>query len=281
MQEFLLAYIKKASVKWKKKPKIVYGDFQDALVLIFGKPKTAIFAHMDTTGFMVRYNKELTGIGGPAFRKNDELATSKNDVSKISISGKEPNQKIKTSKNFPTGTSLVYAPHYKLQKGMIESPYLDNRIGLWLALKLAENMENGAIAFTAQEESGGGSAEVLTRYLFEKHGIRQALIADVTWVTEGVKEGLGPVVSLRDKFIPRKKFIDQILSVAEKNKLRVQKEVERFGSSDGGYIQKSGFPVDWCFIGPAGKEIHSSREKVSLNDCKECLTLLDVLIKTL
>ena len=34
---------------WKVKPKIYSGDgFQDSIILSFGKPKTAIYAHMDS-----------------------------------------------------------------------------------------------------------------------------------------------------------------------------------------------------------------------------------------
>ena len=45
MTEFLLDYINKESKNWTVKPKIIFGgDFQDAIILVFGKPKTAIFA---------------------------------------------------------------------------------------------------------------------------------------------------------------------------------------------------------------------------------------------
>src|ERR1700751_2069951 len=66
MKDFLLDYIKKEKNKWQAKPKIYSGEgFQDCIILVFGKPCTAIFAHMDSIGFTVRYEKQLVKIGGP------------------------------------------------------------------------------------------------------------------------------------------------------------------------------------------------------------------------
>ena len=66
MTEFVIDYIKKHQKKWKTQPAIHLGDgFQDCILLVFGKPRTAIFAHLDSIGFTVRYGKELVKIGGP------------------------------------------------------------------------------------------------------------------------------------------------------------------------------------------------------------------------
>ena len=52
--------------------------------------------------------------------------------------------------------------------------------------------------FSTWEEHGGGSVGYLGKFIQEKYGVYQALISDVTWVTEGVKHGEGCVISLRD-----------------------------------------------------------------------------------
>ena len=39
----------------------------------FGKPRTAIFAHMDSIGFTVRYGKELVKLGGPRISSGTKL----------------------------------------------------------------------------------------------------------------------------------------------------------------------------------------------------------------
>ena len=43
---------------------------------MFGKPRTAIFAHTDSIGFTVRYGKQLVKIGGPRIEKGYELVGS-------------------------------------------------------------------------------------------------------------------------------------------------------------------------------------------------------------
>ena len=66
MTKFVLDYVKEKSATWKTKPEVISGDgFQDAVILVFGKPRTAIFAHIDNIGYAVSYNKNLVRIGGP------------------------------------------------------------------------------------------------------------------------------------------------------------------------------------------------------------------------
>ena len=74
MTEFLLAYIHEHGHRWKHQPAVFAGeDFQDCLVLVFGKPRTAVFAHIDSIGFTVRYNRQLVRIGSPHFESGTEL----------------------------------------------------------------------------------------------------------------------------------------------------------------------------------------------------------------
>ena len=52
IKEFIADYVRTNSKNWSSVPEIVEGDdFQDCLILIFGKPRTAIYAHTDTIGF--------------------------------------------------------------------------------------------------------------------------------------------------------------------------------------------------------------------------------------
>src|SRR3954469_25787609 len=80
MKDFLLSYINKNCSKWKSKPKVIYGPgMQDNIILVFGKPRTAIFAHMDSIGFTVRYGKQLVKIGGPALIPGIKLTGKDNE----------------------------------------------------------------------------------------------------------------------------------------------------------------------------------------------------------
>ena len=283
ISEFIIDYVNTNMHNWKVKPKIYSGDgFQDSIILIFGKPKTAIYAHMDSIGFTVKYNNEIIKIGGPVVKNGIELIGSD---SKGKVEGKiiKKNEKIfiDFKREIDRGTSLTFKMNFKEGKDYIQSSYLDNRLGVWNALKVAENLENGIIVFSCWEEHGGGSVGFLTNFIHTKYNISQALISDITWVTEGVKAGKGVVISLRDSGIPRKKFVNKIIDLAKKNNISYQLEVESSGGSDGNEIQKSPFPIDWCFIGAAEQNVHSPKEKVHKDDIKSMVKIYEMLMKEL
>lgn len=292
LKRFLLNYISENSKKWKVEPQLIEGkQFQDCLILVFGEPRTAVFAHMDSVGYTLGYDNELLKIGGP---KAEEGALLIGEDSKGKIEGKlhyeieeegDEHKVVRTKLLFhrqvDRGTTLCYKMNFRETDDYVQSSYLDNRLGIWVALKLAETLENGAIVFSAWEEVGGGSVGYLSKFLYEKYAIQQALIADITWVTKGVKFGEGVAVSLRDSGIPRKSFIDRILALAKKSGVEYQMEVESAGGSDGNAIQKSPYPIDWCFIGAAEKNVHTPDEQVHKKDIDSMLQLYIYLMKHL
>ncbi len=74
IKQYLLSYIQKNQHNWKQQPQIIDGEeFQDAFILIFGKPRTAIYAHIDTIGFSVSYENQLVKIGGPVLEDGFQL----------------------------------------------------------------------------------------------------------------------------------------------------------------------------------------------------------------
>ena len=280
---FIIQYVKSNMQNWKVKPKIYRGDgFQDSIILSFGKPKTAIYAHMDSIGFTVKYNNEIIKIGGPVVKNGIELIGSD---SKGKVEGKiiKKNEKIfiDFKREIDRGTSLTFKMNFKEGKDYIQSSYLDNRLGVWNALKVAENLENGIIVFSCWEEHGGGSVGFLTNFIHTKYNISQALISDITWVTEGVKAGKGVVISLRDSGIPRRSFVNKIITVAKSHNINYQLEVESSGGSDGNEIQRSPYAIDWCFIGAAEQNVHSPKEKVHKDDIKSMVEIYEMLMKEL
>jgi putative aminopeptidase FrvX len=284
MKQFILNYVNENSEKWKVKPQVIHGEeFQDCLMLIFGKPEVAAFAHMDTTGFTVRYRDQLIPIGGPEV-KGDEILTGSDVLGEIECS-LTLNEEYQLHYNFgraiKSGTSLVYKSNFLEDSSYYSSPYLDNRVGIYNLLKLAENLENGALVFSSWEEHGGGSVPFLVKFLYEKYKIRKMLVSDVTWVSDGIGFDEGVVVSFRDKNIPRKSFIDTITSLAIENQVPFQVEVEAHGSSDAREIQLSPYPIDWCFIGPPIENAHSTLEKVSKKDLLTMISLYQILMNQL
>jgi putative aminopeptidase FrvX len=282
--DFILNYIKQAKRQWNTKPQLVYGDgFQDCLLLKFGKPRTAIFAHMDSVGFTVRYVNQLLTIGSPEAEAGTKLVgrDSLGDIECELEFDKEHHAFYKFGRTIERGTSLTYKPDFKETGSYIQSPYLDNRLGIYNALKVAETLTDGVIAFSCWEEHGGGSVPYLAKFIHETWGVTQALISDITWASDGIEPGKGVVISMRDRNIPRKKFIDRIISIANKNNLRYQLEVEGMGSSDGRELQASPIPFDWCFVGAPQQFAHTPHEKVHKHDIESMIVMYQALMKSL
>ena len=82
MKEFILNYLKSNESSFTVKPEVISGnEIQDCIILKFGKPRTAIFAHMDSIGFTVRYGKQLIKLGGPRTNEGTELiGTDSNEI---------------------------------------------------------------------------------------------------------------------------------------------------------------------------------------------------------
>ena len=283
MKNFILNHIEKNKNNWKVQPKLHYGKgFQDNLILVFGKPNTAIFAHLDSIGFTVKYNNEIVKIGGPVSSEGIVL-TGKDSFGKIEgkIVKKENKIFIDFHREIEKGTSLIFKSNFRETKEYIQSCYLDNRLGVWNALEVAKTLENGIIVFSSWEEHSGGSVGYLGKFIQEKYGVMQALISDITWVTEGVKHGKGCAISLRDSGIPRRSYVNKIVEIARKTNIPFQLEVEDAGGSDGNGLQKSDYPWDWCFVGAPEDNVHSPDEKVHKKDIQSMLDLYKELMKKL
>jgi putative aminopeptidase FrvX len=285
MTRFIINYVQEQSSGWKAQPELICGDgFQNAVALVFGKPRTAVFAHMDNIGFMARYGNRLTKVGSPVVAPGYRIAGADSSGKiDVSIDTDEISQEIIAvcDRKIEPGTDFSFVCNFREDKNYIQSCYLDNRLGVWTALQLAETMTDGAIVFSCWEEHGGGSAGVLAGWLYGRYGIRQTLICDITWVTEGVRHGKGVAVSVRDSGIPRRSYVERIRELLHKHRVRYQVEVESSGGSDGNEIQKSPFPIDWCFVGAPESFVHSPDEKVHKNDIRSMLKAYKVLVRFL
>jgi len=286
LSQFLLNYIDENKKTWKNIPKIYIGDaFQDNIILVFGKPRTAIFAHLDSIGFTVKYNNEIIKIGGPVSNEGIILV-GEDSLGKIEGKIKRKDNKlfIDFNRYIDRGTSLTFKMNFREKGNYIQSCYLDNRLGVWNALEQAKTLENGIIVFSSWEEHGGGSIGYLGKFIYEKYNVKQALISDITWITEGVNHGKGCAISLRDSGIPRKSYINKILDIIIPSNIPFQLEVEDAGGSDGNSLnslQKSEYPWDWCFIGAAEDNVHSPDEKVHKEDIRSMVNIYKELMEKL
>lgn len=275
ISSYLTNEINKRKSSWNVLPEIFFGqNFHDNIVLVFGSPRAAAFAHMDTVGFTSRYENQLVPVGGPEVLEGIWLQgrDQAGDI-RCKLQEKDGNLFHDFPRGIQRGTLLSFEQDIQLSDTYIQAAYLDNRLGVYALLKLCETLENGLIVFSTYEEHGGGSMPFLLRFIYENWGIRQALIADVTWVTDGVHLNEGAVISLRDSHIPRKSFLDRVIQIADESTVPYQLEVEAHGGSDGREIQLSPYPIDWCFIGIGEENPHTPVEKAAFFDL-ECMVKL-------
>jgi putative aminopeptidase FrvX len=284
MTEFLLSHVQTNAKNWKQQPEIHFGaGFQDCIVLVFGKPTTAIFAHIDSIGFTVGYNNELIKIGGPRLNNQYRLVGA-DEFGEIDCTlhiNSDGTILAKYHREISRGTTLTFKPDFRQTSRSVQCCYMDNRLGVYVALQVAQNLENGIICFSTYEEHGGGSVGFLSKFITEKYKVFQALVCDITWATSGVKAGKGVAISLRDSGIPRRSYFNRIVELAEQSKVQFQIEVESAGGSDGSEIQKSIFPIDWCFIGAPEKHVHSPDEWVNKTDIQSMIDLYAYLMNSL
>jgi len=283
IKQFLLNLIIERKHSWKVSPEIHHGpELHDCLLLKFGKPRAAVFAHMDTIGFMSRYENQLVPVGGPELIEGAVLV-GKDSLGPIrcKLFIRDDHIFHDFARAIDRGTLLSFEQDVQMDDEFIQAAYLDNRLGIYNALKLCETLENGWVVFSTYEEHGGGSMPYILRYIQETSPVNQALISDITWVTEGILHGKGVAISIRDKFIPRKKYIDRVIELAEKSKIPFQLEVEGHGASDGREVQFSPYAIDWCFIGAPEDNVHTPYEKVALSDLEAMIGMYQYLMAQL
>ena len=289
IKSFIIDYIQTHESEFAVKPVIYYGDeLHDAFIVVFGEPKTAIYAHTDTIGYSVGYENELIKVGGPRIIDGTKLVGKdrSGDVAgelMVFESDEDGSKTIQLiAENIvDRGTLLSFAPNFRESEAAIQSPYMDNRLGVFVALEVAKTLENGALVFSTYEEHGGNSVSACARFLHDKYKVKQALMCDITWVTHGVVHGEGVAISLRDSMLPRKSYIDRIVAIAEKANIPYQLEVESAGGSDGSTLQKSELMIDWCFIGAPEDNVHTPDEIVYKKDIVSMIQLYQILMKEL
>lgn len=283
VSKFILESINQRKGKWIVTPEIYSGErFHDCILLKFGNPTTAVFAHIDTIGFMVRYDNQLIPIGGPEIIPGINLVgKDKFGAIRCSLLGDEDGIIHDFPRGIERGTRLSFEQNIQMGSEFIQAAYLDNRLGIFTALELCETLENGWVIFSTYEEHGGGSMPFLLKFIQETSPIKNALISDITWITDGVHHHEGVVISIRDKFIPRKKFLDRIINLAQNSGIPFQLEVEAHGGSDGREVQFSPYAIDWCFIGAPEDNVHTPEEKVSLKDLDSMIQMYQYLMKVL
>lgn len=256
----------------------------NTVLAVKGAPTLAVFAHIDAIGFTLGYENELIAVGGPSVQDGVAIRATVGERvyrGRIRIEDEDDRLYRLADGEGPPGSRWVYDTPPDLTPKVLKGAYLDNRFGVYTALHLLRETENVLVAFTAGEEASGRGALDAGRWIYENTGIRRALICDITWATRHVKPGKGPAVSLRDAFLPRKAWFDQVCDAAERSGIPFQIEIESSGSSDGGMLERSGYGIDWLFVGAPEKGYHTASEALLREDAENMLRLYVHLVSSL
>lgn len=258
--DYLKGWFKKNSVS------VCIDDLiNNTLIIYKGKPHVAFIAHADSVGFILQYNKKLLALGSPEIYRNSKVRTIKNEEVEVVFDDDEKFF-LKGNNHFERGTTFTFIPNFKLTENTIQSPCLDDRVGIALLMQLAIESNDFCFVISSKEETCGGSVEKASKILFEKLQITKAVIVDTTFHTEGIKIGQGVVLSLKDRYLPSQRWVDIIKNILIKFNIPYQLEVEDYGSSDGTYIHRSPYPIDWCFLGIACMNNHTENEIIHIDD---------------
>jgi putative aminopeptidase FrvX len=264
-------------------PSVTLQVVQDLVLAVRGKPKVALFAHMDTIGFTQAYERRLYRIGGPRVEGGELLRrVGSDETAVLQVRQKDDRSEWRLPKKVgEPGARWIYGAPLKFKKDRVTGPYLDNRAGVWNALRVLARCDDIAVAFVPGEEHSGRGAMLGARIVYEKLKITRALISDITWHTDSIKNGKGPAVSLRDRLCSRQAFVEEVLAAAEASGLPFQREVENDGGSDGHSIERSGYPIDWVFVGAPQKRCHTPREECVISDLHAMVELYACLVPAL
>jgi putative aminopeptidase FrvX len=282
MADWLTEYLRNSELS----EQITITRLRDCLVVTKGEaPKVALFAHIDTCGFTVGYSGkyDLIPIGSPQFTEGASVKILGDTLAQQGQLSLDRSQEywVSTGLDFNEGDRLIFASEPKISSESVVSPYLDNRAGIWAALQALKNNDCVCICFTTGEETGSSGAIICSKYIYEKLGITQAIISDITWDTGDVKCGQGVAISRRDRLIPSQKHVDKIIDLARNSGIKFQIEIESEGGSDGVGIERSGCPIDWVFVGAPQKSLHSIYEEIYIKDLDAMGQMLTYLVDQL
>lgn len=266
-------YIQQWLIKNRISANVDRSSVFNAMMIKKGFSSVAFLIHVDTVGFIKEYASKVLPLGSPTF-KNKVLV--KNETCKTYIIYRK-HKSIDDNNVIETGTTFTYNSQLIINEKIIQGAYLDNRLHVAIALECITKASNFMLVFTSNEEISGGCTEKVARVLYEYYHIDKAIVLDTTLATDGIRLGDGLVLSLKDNYLPSRQWVEQVKMLLKQYQLQIQLEVTDVGSSDGAYISKSPYPIEWCFLGIACDNYHSPHEKVSQKDVslmKKALTLM-------
>lgn len=266
--------------------------------------RVMIAAHMDQIGLMITSIDEngflrFTNIGGisPYISLSQQVIFENGtigvissepieDISKIKLSNLYidigANSKEEAEKSIMIGDICIYKSEYEENENVVFTPYLDDRVGCYIAIEAIRKIENPKndlyFVFTVQEEVGLRGAKTSAYRIDPEIGIA----LDVTGSGDTPKSkpfavGLnkGTAIKVKDNSIlTHPKLRGLMVELAKENNIPYQMEVLEFGGTDSGAIHLTKEGVITGAISVPTRYVHSTTEMASKNDILNCIKLL-------
>ena len=266
--------------------------------------RVMIAAHMDQIGLMITSIDEngflrFTNIGGisPYISLSQQVifengtigvisSEPMEDISKIKLSNLYidigANSKEEAEKSIMIGDICIYKSEYEENENVVFTPYLDDRVGCYIAIEAIRKIENPKndlyFVFTVQEEVGLRGAKTSAYRIDPEIGIA----LDVTGSGDTPKSkpfavGLnkGTAIKVKDNSIlTHPKLRGLMVELAKENNIQYQMEVLEFGGTDSGAIHLTKEGVITGAISVPTRYVHSTTEMASKNDILNCIKLL-------
>ncbi len=273
-----------------------------------GERKVMLAAHMDQIGFMVRSITEdgylkiapVGGVNSATLRSSIvRIKTKKGYI--YGVIGEKPphlgkedkkkdikdlqvdigvDSKKKAEKLVSIGDVGSFVPTYQKLYGKIVANSLDDRIGVYILLKVLEKVESDATLYftaTVQEEIGLKGARTSSYGIYPDIGIAvdvtHAVMPGVSRDDVSVELGKGPVISVGAVSHPA--VSRHFIKTAERKKIPYQLEANpSWSGTDADIIQLARDGVATTVISIPERYMHSNVEMVADKDVRNTIKLL-------
>ncbi len=275
--------------------------------------KLGIFAHMDEVGFgvkgitddgMIKFvsvggilekilpshaveigDDKIKGVIGNIpkhLKKKDGKSLSYDDFF-IDIGAKSKEDAMSYVK---IGDPIYWISEYReFGDNLIKAKALDDRVGVCIILELllSENDYSFTACFTTREEIGVIGAKTVSKYI----KVEKALVLEVTTCADmpEVEEkttvlGNGVALSVMDRgSIADCEFNEEILKIAKKNKIKLQKKLTVSGGNDAGALTFFGGGIPTSVLSVPGRYIHSPVTVISKDDYNSSKKLVEKILE--
>jgi tetrahedral aminopeptidase len=247
-------------------------------------PAVAISAHLDSVGFLVEEVREdhvkVVKMGSPQISSHmPVIVETEQGVVRGTLVAQDKDLLIdlwepETASQVQIGDIAAFAPNFRVDEGRVHSRWLDNKLGLWVAIESWKAAERAIFVGTVREEhSPAGAGAAVQRV----PGLELAIVIDITYSSSPeepyiVSWGKGPTVGLRDAQVYDLRWARAMLQVAKAHEIPAQPEIARSGGTDARHINLAGFPA--VFIGLPIRYAHTPAEVARLSDCEHARDLI-------